>query len=128
MNCFDPSCWQRIISSRYTVQIIEADSFQWCGGAQWHNFREWFATAFIERRTTCVIERIRRIELVYRTSNRMYVGAALPPLTKSDRRCCYSLEKMTIRMYRMLEPCVRCLRFLQSAGINIEPCATPGEE
>ncbi len=26
----------------------------------------------------------------------LYVGAALPPLTKSDRRCYYSLEKVTM--------------------------------
>ncbi len=28
--------------------------------------------------------------------NLLYVGAALSPLTKSDRRCYYSLEKVTM--------------------------------
>ncbi len=30
------------------------------------------------------------------TWSNVYVGAALPPLTKSDRRCYYSLEKVTM--------------------------------
>ncbi len=61
--------------------------------------RPWFAVFFACRVCVC-----HSVEHVWRTCLRtgqgatlgLYVGAALSPLTKSDRRCYFSLEKVTM--------------------------------